>query len=376
MWRSLLAGLVTVGALVPLFIGSFGDPSAVFRDAPTASPVIQAPVRSAATQPEAQGAVAAGTPKPAEAPEQADEATLQQRRDALLQQLQDLQTKVAQAVQDTVSLRRQADQAWYDLDTLRKRRAGGQTGLDRAKEDAGQAAPAQQPTIEAERRIAPKEATADPGARDAQTSNPGSLTEIAPTTTESPPPTAERATPQQKPPAEPPQEVKPATPTPAAAPPPAKLAQPPAQPTVKPAPSEPDARAAVLARLRRQAPARGTASHVTSDEPPAPAPTEPPAAPPRQRLLAARTALAAGRVGDAEKLLQQAQIQLVLRPTTPSQDVSVTGSVAAGQVAEALSMLNAGNVQHAMHYINLAAAQADQGPAVAAMTAPISLMPR
>jgi hypothetical protein len=376
MWRSLLAGLVTVGALAPLFIGSFGDLTAVFGDGPTASPVVQAPVRSAATQPEAQGAVAAGPPKLAELPEQADEATLQQRRDALLQQLQDLQTKVAQAVQDTVSLRRQADQAWYDLDTLRKRRAGGQTGLDRAKEDAGQAAPAQQPTIEAERRIAPKEATADPGARDAQTSNPGSLTEIAPTTTESPPSTAERATPQQKPPAEPPQEVKPATPTPAAAPPPAKLAQPPAQPTVKPAPSEPDARAAVLARLRRQAPARGTASHVTSDEPPAPAPTEPPAAPPRQRLLDARTALAAGRVGDAERLLQQAQIQLVLRPTTPSQDVSATGSVAAGQVAEALSMLSAGNVQHALHYINLAAAQADQGPAVAAMTAPISLMPR
>ena len=132
----------------------------------------------------------------------------------------------------------------------------------------------------------------------------------------------------------------------------------------------------MLARLRRQAPARGTASHVTSDEPPPPAPTEPPAAPPRQRLLDARTALAAGRLGEAEKLLQQAQIQLVLRPTTPSQDVSFTGSVAAGQVAEALSMLSAGNVQHAMHYINLAAAQADQGPAVAAMTAPISLMPR
>ena len=175
-----------------------------------------------------------------------------------------------------------------------------------------------------------KEATADPGARDAQTGNPASLTEIAPTTTtESPPPTAERATPKQKPPAEPPQEVKPASPAPAAAPPPARTSQPPAQPTVKPAPSEPDARAAVLARLRRRPGSRhGIACHVGRTA--STGADRAAAAPPRQRLLDARTALAAGRLGEAEKLLQQAQIQLVLRPTTPSQDVSFTGSVAGG----------------------------------------------
>ena len=160
----------------------------------------------------------------------------------------------------------------------------------------------------------------------------------------------------------PPELVAAATPLPA-------RPKPAAEPTARPVPAEPDARAAALARLRRQAPARGGAAYV--------APDETPAAQPRQRLLDARSALEAGRVGEAEKLLQQAQIQLVLRPTTPSQNALGTASVAAGQTAEALSMLSVGDVQHAIQYINLAAAQADQVRSpTAAATAQPPLLPQ
>jgi hypothetical protein len=152
-----------------------------------------------------------------------------------------------------------------------------------------------------------------------------------------------------------PQEMK-------AAPSPAKPG-PAAEPTAKPAPVKADARTAVLARLRRQAPAQAAKHHrVASDDP---SPVEAPVVPPRQRLLDARAALAAGRIGEAEELLRQAQV-LVPRQTIPLQDASATGSVAAGQIAEALSMLSAGDAQHAMQYINLAAVQAGQGQTVAA----------
>jgi hypothetical protein len=145
----------------------------------------------------------------------------------------------------------------------------------------------------------------------------------------------------------------------------------PSQPAVKPPPAEPDAREAVLNRLRRQAPSRNDTVQVASQQV-APqlssdaARTDPPrAASPRQRLMEARTALAAGRTEEAQRLLEQAQVQLVLRPVGPSQEPVGGGSVAAGQVAEALSMIGAGDVLHAIRYINLAVAQADPGPSFA-----------
>jgi hypothetical protein len=86
-------------------------------------------------------------------------------------------------------------------------------------------------------------------------------------------------------------------------------------------------------------------------------------------------ALAAGRVDDARNLLEQAQVQLVFRPIGPSGEMTGTRSVAAGQVAEALSMLGAGDIPRAMQYIDLAMAQANNGPmgnvqAVTAMAPP------
>jgi hypothetical protein len=127
--------------------------------------------------------------------------------------------------------------------------------------------------------------------------------------------------------------------------------------TPSPARPEPDARAAALARLRSRALARDGAKRVPSDQPPT--------AQPRQWLLDARTALEAGRVDEAQKLLQQAQVQLSLRPA--AQDME---RVAAGPMVDALSMLSVGDVPRALQYINLAAVQANEShPAAAAATA-------
>jgi hypothetical protein len=164
----------------------------------------------------------------------------------------------------------------------------------------------------------------------------------------------------------------------------------PTQPSVKAAPSEQDAREAVLSRLRRgvesrpgavqfasnaSRPVASDASRpVASDAPRQLAPDAPPGPSPRQRLMDARTLLAAGRTDEAQRLLEQAQVQLVFRPVGPSQDASAGGSVAAGQVAEALSMLGAGDVLHAIRYINLAVAQADRGAAPATAVAPTPIV--
>jgi hypothetical protein len=144
----------------------------------------------------------------------------------------------------------------------------------------------------------------------------------------------------------------------------------PAQPAVKLAPTEPDAREAVLSRLRREAPSRSDRGISPRADKVQVAPDQPRVTSPRQRLMDARTALVAGRTDDARHLLEEAQVQLVFRPVSPSQDSPVTGSVAAGQVAEALSMLGAGDVLHAIRYINLAVTQADQGPTVATAAPP------
>jgi hypothetical protein len=151
------------------------------------------------------------------------------------------------------------------------------------------------------------------------------------------------------------------------------------QPSVKAAPAEPDARETVLARLRRGVESRAggvqlasaatrqataDATRQAAADATRQAASDAPGAPsPRQRLMDARTLLAAGRTDEAQRLLEQAQVQLVFRPVSPSAGIAVSGSVAAGQVAEALSMLGAGDVLHAIRYINLAVAQADRSPA-------------
>jgi hypothetical protein len=382
MWRFLLAGVGTVGGLALLFLGSFRDPAAILSDphsafmaerSTTKPQTPQSPARVAQpVEPQTQ-------PTPAQLP---DDAVSKRQREAL-QQLQDLRAKISQATQDTAALRAQADQARHDLEELRQQRAADEAAaLEQvrlqaqrdaeashkraadtekhaaAEQVAGQQSQqvATQQDVKALPPVSPAEAP-----RDAPGPQPG----VAATERQG---AAGQAPTLQNQRVEPTQEVRvlpPAHPAIAAASPPR-----PAQPAVKPAPSEPDAREAVLSRLRHEAPSRS--DRVVSPRPDKVqvVPDQPRVTSPRQRLMDARTALVAGRTDDARHLLEEAQVQLVFRPVSPSQDTPVTSSVAAGQVAEALSMLGAGDVLHAIRYINLAVTQADQGPAVATVAPP------
>jgi hypothetical protein len=87
----------------------------------------------------------------------------------------------------------------------------------------------------------------------------------------------------------------------------------------------------VLARLRQ----------VSPGSPPA---DMPPAAradsPSLRRLIAARSALAAGKVEETRRLLQEAQLQLVFRPAGASEDDPASAGRAAADVARALEALS------------------------------------
>jgi hypothetical protein len=395
MWRFLLAGLGTVGGLALLFLGSFGDPTTILPDLHPAShvgptPVEPKPVQSAA--PALLPAEAPATGSPASAtPAMGTDANVAQRQHDALQQLQQLEARLAQATQDTAALRAQADQARRELDDLRQQRAEDQAAaLEQVKlqaqreAEASRRRAAEQPKTEQQGNAATEQqgkgtAVATASQQSQRVEPPAEVRVLPvpdPVSVVSPPgpaqpsarpgsaePEVRQIQQRPRPDAQPEVKVLPPARPPVPAPPRSTQA------TVKPAPAEPDAREAVLTRLRRESPPRSDASsradalsrgvnvQVASDQTRITSP--------RQRLMDARSALAAGRTDDARQLLEQAQVQLVFRPVNPSQDASASGSVAAGQVAEALSMLGAGDVLHAIRYINLAVAQADQGPTFA-----------
>ena len=75
---------------------------------------------------------------------------------------------------------------------------------------------------------------------------------------------------------------------------------------------------------------------------------------PHSRLAMARAALQTGRVDEARQYLEEAQLQLVFRPVTPTDGGSVGTSRLASDVASALSMLGAGNTSAALQYLDRA----------------------
>ena len=105
----------------------------------------------------------------------------------------------------------------------------------------------------------------------------------------------------------------------------------------------------VLARLRQLAPGR-QADVLPPVEPrprPAPSPTVP-------GLNAARAALASGRIEDARRLLQQAQLQLVFRPMNAEGEDSPAATQGAADVAHALDALSSNDVPLSRRYIDVA----------------------
>lgn len=114
----------------------------------------------------------------------------------------------------------------------------------------------------------------------------------------------------------------------------------------------------VLTRLRQQSPASPPAQ--AQDAPPAAEPKlRAPPSPSVPRLAAARAALLNGRVEDARRLLQEAQLQLVFRQVEtvgedPSSAASSTANRGAANVARALEALSANDVPLSRRYIDVA----------------------
>ena len=107
----------------------------------------------------------------------------------------------------------------------------------------------------------------------------------------------------------------------------------------------------VLARLRQGAP--GVAQTPDAPSPPA-APVVRAPSPALRRLIAARAALASGRVDETRRFLQEAQLQLVFRPVGSAGDDSPAASRAASDVARALDALSANDMAQSRTYIDRA----------------------
>ena len=315
MWRFFLAGLITVCSLVLLFMASMGDPLSELHHAQTLLQVTSPPVDPGAQQARPDDAAVRQAAQQQEnalrqevqslQAKRADDAAQQQqaanqKEDELRQQIQSLQAKLAQTSQDVTALRTEADTEKHAMEALRQQHDADQADLTHLRAAASSPPPPpQQP-------VAP---TAD-----AQT-GPGKSADNLPT-----PPKV----PQSKPPVQPVRSAQNQSKQPAL---------------------DFSAAQTVLNRLRREPDAAPPAQNF----PPAPPPKSPQA-----RLTDAHSALTVGRIDDARRLLEQAQVQLAFRPIAPDGDMASSGSVAAGDVAEALSMLNAGDVRDALRYTELA----------------------
>jgi hypothetical protein len=369
MWRFLLASSFTVCGVVLLFIASMGSsllefdrPRALLQTSSRDYPGIQQPQADTAAQPQAgvsaqtqvdataqtrvdlaaqtpadaaaqtqvdataqpqagvsaqpQAGVAAQTQTPADAAAQTQVdlaaqtqagVVAQQQDDALRQQVQSLQSKLAQATQDITVLRSEADAQKRAADALRQQHDEDKAELSQLKLAKSSQPPGTQQSV------APPADAQTHAAKSTDTAAP------APGVLQSKPPKPPNTSTQNQP---------------------------------KQIASDFSAAQAVIDRLRREPDAVHTAQELPSAPPPRSA---------QARLSDARTALTAGRIDDARRLLEQAQVQLAFRPVTPEGAIASSGSMAAGDVAEALSMLNAGDVRDALQYIDLAIGQPD-GP--------------
>ncbi|WP_428533945.1 hypothetical protein [Rhodopila sp.] len=136
----------------------------------------------------------------------------------------------------------------------------------------------------------------------------------------------------------------------------------PAPPPPPPPPvrqEQPDDAQSVLARLRQLA-----APGVAPEQPDSP-PVEPrprvASSPTLPKLNAARAALAAGRIEDARRLLQEAQLQLVFRPVNGAGDESPGAARSSADVAHALDALSGNDVPLSRRYIDVATADLSGG---------------
>ena len=110
MWRFFLAGLVTVCGLVLLFMASMGDPLLELHHAQTWLQMTAAPDDTAA-------------------PQARTNAAAPQQDDTLRQQVQSLQSKLAETTQDVTALRSEADAEKRVVDALHQQHDADQAQL-------------------------------------------------------------------------------------------------------------------------------------------------------------------------------------------------------------------------------------------------------
>ncbi len=297
-------------------------------------------------------------------------ATMRAQRDALEKQLRQLQAEMAQASQNVSLLHGEADEQRHDLDALQKLRAAEQ-GRVSELEDARKRALATQssnstagskPQPEQAASNAPVAVTQAPDAVTRATAEPAQATEQS-VSLPLPPPLPPQPSP--------PQVAAAAPPAPAA-----RIANPgrlAADHPQRAGQNDFTAMDSVLNRLRhgsastasRTAPAspdiaaRAPETDVRGDEQRVmraanEAYGQPRQIGPRARLGMAQASLAAGHIDEARQYLEEAQLQLVFRPVTPTGDEASGSSRIAGDVASALSMLGSGNIGGALDYVNRA----------------------
>ena len=130
---------------------------------------------------------------------------------------------------------------------------------------------------------------------------------------------------------------------------------PPPLPVPPPPREDIDDAQSVMARLRRLAP--GSAPVQQADaSPPAESRPRPSASPSLPGLASARAALVSGRIEEARRLLQQAQLQLVFRPVSDDGDDSPSANKGSADVAHALEALSANDIPLSHRYIDIAVA--------------------
>ncbi len=123
-------------------------------------------------------------------------------------------------------------------------------------------------------------------------------------------------------------------------------------PSEPPAHEQSDAAADVLERLRHEpAPAAPPPEPAPAPRQPSPADTAT-----RHELERARDSLLAGRIDEARRALQVAQLRLVFRPVGPGGGPSAAGHGAA-DVARALTVLGVGDVSAALRAVSQALAE-------------------
>jgi hypothetical protein len=302
MLRSLLLGLVMVGALLILLAGASGGLKSLL-DPFARLPAVVANVTADWPAPSTAGGQSA-------APTQASTTTASQPPGALERQVSDLQTQLAQRSQDLASLHASQEQMRQDLGTLLQQR---QSATQVPPAPQGQAA---QPTVIT---LSPQDLASRRSSPDQQ---------------------QDSSTVQQRNSAG------------AAL---ARLRAHERSASTVPATVVPLSGLSVIARQQPQPQPSQALFPSPRVEPTPPAQIPSPSA----NLIIARQLLVSGRTEEARNLLVRAQTQMVLQPVAPDRPAAAGGSVAATRIGGAIRLLDEGNTGGAMQAINIAMASPD-----------------